>query len=232
MARPPKVDHVRDDFVKAVESALKLYEQVQQVGTIRGATNCPRLHAEHVRRVIELAFMGIVSAWEEFIERALVRYLAGAKTDSGYLPTLRLGAAKSLDHAYQVLTGDPSHDPARHFVSWNDPAAVSRLAKLYFDGGRPFSSTLESKCQNLNDATRLRNRVAHSSTKCREDFKIVARRFKGMGTDANLSQGYRVGDLLLEKAIRHFGNRAQSKGWTFFEAYCEMYREAAKAIVP
>jgi len=232
--RPPKVDHIREQFLSAIDSATKLYTQVQKVSTIRASPTHPRLHAEHVRRVVELAFMGIVASWEDFVEGTMVRYVAGAKTSSDYAPTLRLGAAKSLEHAYQLVTGDPDHDPAKHYVSWNDPVATCKLARVVFEAGRPYVGQLDNNnvSQLLKDATKLRNRVAHASVKCREDFKSVARRFKGLPNGAKLTQGYRVGDLLTEKAERHFGDRAKNKGSTFFEAYCDLYQKLAKKIVP
>lgn len=231
MGRLPKVDHVRDQFTDSVDSALSLFHQVQRVSTVRLTTQCPRLHVAQVRRVIELAFMGIVSAWEEFIERSLIRYLAGATTATGYSPQYKLGPASSLQHAYQALTGDPSHNPARHYVSWNDPGAVVNLALVFFEGGHPYHGPLTTRHQKFKDATKLRNRVAHQSDKCRSDFKEVALRFNGLPTNGKLKQGYRVGDLLLETAQRHFGQSAASRGLTFFEAYCEVFRTAAGQIV-
>lgn len=232
MARPPKVDHVRDEFINAVDSAVKLYDQVQKVGTVHASTKCERLHAQHVRRVIELAFMGTVSSWEEFIEQTMVRYLAGAAPHSGSRPGLKIGAAKTIRHAYQVLTADPDHDPMKNYISWNNPTAVAKRATLYFDGGAPYATPLKRYEANLQDAVKLRNRVAHSSRKCREDFKLVARRFRNDGPNGRLPQGYRVGDLLLEKAVRHFGTTARNQGLTFFEAYCDLFKAAARDIVP
>jgi hypothetical protein len=231
--RPPKVDQMLMEFLRALSSAENLYEQVQKVATVRATASHPRLHVKQVRRVVELAFMGLIAAWEDFLEGTLVRYVAGAKTKSGFKPNLRVGAAKSIEHAYQLVTGDPDHDSSKHYVSWNDPNAIGKLAKVLFEAGRPFAGNLDgTHCQSLKDAVKLRNRVAHSSEKCREDFKEVARRFNGLAKGGKLSQSYRVGDLLLSKAVRCFGDRARDKGWTIFEAYCEMYKELAKRIVP
>lgn len=232
MPNTVKVDHVRDNFITAAESATTLYDRVRLVGSIKSSSSIPRLHNDHVRRVIELAFMGLVSSWEDFLERSLVRYMAGALTKTGYQPFLRIGPAKSIEHAYQILTADPKHDPARNIISWNDPASVANRAKLYFQAGRPYAPVLTTHCSLMQDATKIRNRVAHSSEKCREDFKIVARKFKGLAKGAKLPKGYRAGYLLLAKADRQFGNRVKNKGWTIFQAYCELYKDSVNAIVP
>ena len=88
--RPPKIDHVRDTFTGSIESAEKLWTAVRYPSPDpnTGASR-PSLHAKHVRRVVELAFMGVIDAWEEFVTLTLVRYIAGAKCDAGYSPTAR-----------------------------------------------------------------------------------------------------------------------------------------------
>ena len=89
VGRQTKVNHIRDGFLSSIDSALKLYSSVQAMGTVRQSKTCPKLHVEHVRRVIELAFMGMVAGWEDFLEQTVVRYLTDAKTDSGFAPKLR-----------------------------------------------------------------------------------------------------------------------------------------------
>ena len=84
----------------------------------------------------------------------------------------------------------------------------------------------------MKHATKIRNRVAHGSTKCIEDFKKTAKHHLSIAKNGKLKQGYRVADLLRDKAVRHFGNEAKNKDWTFFEAYLDMYDTLAATIVP
>ena len=226
---PPKVDHLRVQFERSIDSASKLYASVLKVGGINPAAKCPRLHTQHVRRVVELAFLGVVGFWEEFLEHTLVRYIAGAETKHGYAPTLRLGKAASIDHAYHLITGDPGFDPTRGFVGLSDPTKTMDLAKLYLEGGRPYVPALMKKKDHLIDAIRLRNRVAHSSTKSREDFKKTAHHLLNK---RKLTQGYRVGTLLTSHATRHFGRSAADRNLTYFQAFMEMYSKLSKKIVP
>ena len=230
--RPPKVDHIRDSFVGAIESAGKLYTSVLAVSGINPAIQGPRLHSEHVRRVVELAFLGVVGSWEEFLELTLVRYIAGAKCDGGYRPTLRLGKAADIRHAYHLVAGDSYFDPSNGFIGLSDPRKTVNIAKLFFEGGRPYANALQKKQDRLIDAVRLRNRVAHSSTKSREDFKRTARTLLNLGEEGRLSQGFRVGDLLVATADRHFGRSAADRGITFFQAFMEMFSTLALRIVP
>lgn len=230
--RPPKVDHLRVGFVGAIRSARGLYSSVQAVGAINPATQCPTLHTEHVRRVVELAFMGVIGSWEEFLEQTLVRYIAGAKCDGGYKPSLRLGKASSIQHAYHLITADPHFEPTSRFIALSHPSTTIDLAKLFLEGGRPYAVALQKKTDRLLDAVRLRNRIAHSSTKSREDFKLTARSFLNLGTHGKLTKGYRVGDLLTASAQRHFGLVAATQQKTYFEAFMMMFADLAEQIVP
>jgi hypothetical protein len=84
----------------------------------------------------------------------------------------------------------------------------------------------------LQSAVKIRNRVAHSSEKCKEDFKKVAKVHLGLLPTAKLKQGYTVGDLLVAKPVAVFKASLQARYQTYFETYCELYRYLANKIVP
>ena len=230
--KSPKVDHIRKAFVRSIESAESLYQSVRGLEGINPASRQRSLHSKHVRRVVELAFMGVVAEWEEFLEQTLVRYMAGARCDNGYAPKIRLGYADSITHAYQLIAHDPKYDPSRGFIALSSSKATLDLATLFFENGEPYKSALAVKRDRLADAVHLRNRIAHSSTKVRQDFKQTALRFLNRGEDGKLSQGYRVGDLLLTEAERHFGEDVAQREITFFQAFMEMFTELSQNIVP
>ena len=230
--RPPQVDHVRESFLRASSSARDLVRAVGQVSAIRQNPNCPTLHPEQARRVVELAFLGLVSAWEEFLEQTFVRYLAGAKAASGFTPALRLGKASTIAHSYHLISGDPDFDPSRNYSKFGEPKWVIAIAKNYFALGAPYATCLQPHLDPLQHAIKLRNRVAHSSTKCREDFKKTARVHLGLQPNVGVGQGYGVGDLLLEPAQRIFGQEAVAKNWNYFQAYNARLRAISRRIVP
>lgn len=183
-------------------------------------------------RLVELAFLGLVSAWEEFLEQSFVRYLAGAKADDASSPTLRLGKATDISHSYHLISGDPSYDPAKNYSKFGDPKWVIAIAKNYMALGAPYATKLHPNVQVLQSAVKLRNRVAHNSEKSREDFKKTAREHLGLAEGAALTQGYSVGDLLLAPAERLFGAQARDRDWTFFTAYNARMRKLAREIAP
>lgn len=230
--RPSKVDHILATFLRESESARDLVIAVTQVSAIHPNTQGPRLHPEQARRVVELAFLGLVSSWEEFLEQSFVRYLAGAESENGYKAPLRLGKSSNIAHSYHLVSGDPSFDPSRSYSKFGDPKWVVEISKNYFNLGAPYSPLLHANIDIIQHAVKIRNRVAHNSTKCKEDFKKSAKIHLGLAPNQTLRQGYTAGDLLLTKADRLFGQKAKDKNWTYFYAYAVKLRSMARAICP
>lgn len=230
--RPPKVDHVRESFLRDTESARDLIVAVRDISAIRRRDDGPKLHPEQARRVFELAFLGMISSWEEFLEQSFVRYLAGATFGNNSGPTLRVGKSSSIAHSYHLISGDPTFDPSRSYSRFSDPKWVIAMSKNYFELGAPYAPQLHANLDILQHAIKLRNRVAHNSTKSREDFKQSALQHLGRPNNSSLPQGYSVGDLLLTKADRLFGQEAKDKRWEFFLAYGNRLRRMARQICP
>jgi hypothetical protein len=230
MGRPPRVDHLRDWFLGSIDSAEWLVDAVKPLSAFNPATQQRSLHPKHVYRIVELAFLGLVATWEEFLESTFVRYLAGAQSDNGYKPAARVGYTKNIEHSYQVISGNPAYDVESDFLKFSDAKWTMGQARIYFEAGRPYATYLGSKLDRLSDAAVLRNRVAHSSDKARADFYRVALNFLAPPT-GQLTQGFGVGELLMSEAVRHFGQLAAQNHQSFFKAFAEMYRTLANSIV-
>lgn len=230
--RAPSVGHVRESLIRAGASAMELTRSVAALSSLNPNVAGPRLHPEHARRVVELAFLGLVSAWEEFLERSFVRYLSGAKSESGYAAPLRMGKASSIEHAYHLISGDPDYDPSKNYSRFSEPKWVISTARNYMEQGAPYATRLQPNLQILQEAIRLRNRVAHNSSKCREDFKRSARVHLGLAADAPMVQGYGVGDLLTSPARLLFGQQARDRNWSYFQAYVGRFGALAASICP
>lgn len=227
--RPPKLTHVRDSFLKEITTARGLVATMlslpQQVHP-----NAPNgIHPKHVRQVVGLAFMGVIAAWEEFLERTLVRYVAGATADSGYTATPKFGRAQDIAHAYELLSQDPNYDPLKHYLKVSDARWVWRTADFFF--AHHHYGLLTSKADLLTNANRIRNRVAHDSDKCKADFKTAAVWFL-QPVNGQLTRGYSPGELLLATATRNFGNQINAANVSHFEAYMRMFESLANGIVP
>ena len=192
-------------------------------------TNPPSLHPKTARQIVGLAFMGLISSWEQCLERSLVRYLAGAATRSGYRPSLKHGQADSIAHAYEVLSLDPSYRPANSYLKVSDPSWTRNRSDFFFRR-HPYGC-LQNSADLIKHGNKIRNRVAHDSTKCKSDFKATCIHFLQPAND-QLSQGYSPGDLLLAPVERHFGQGAIQRQISHFKAYTERLTSLADNIVP
>ena len=227
--RPPKVNHVRESFLKEINSARALVSAVDQIPRKVRPSNQIGIHPKYVNQVTELAFMGVVSAWEEFLERSLVRYVAGAVADNGYSPSHKYGSGNSLSHAYELLSQSANYDPQKHYLKVSDPRWVWRTADFFFS--QHTYSCLSNKNDLLKGANNIRNRVAHDSEKCKADFKSTAIWFLSP-QNGQLTQGHGPGALLTMAVQRNFGQQVVQSGCSHFEAYMQLYEQLARSIVP
>ena len=222
--RPPKVDHIRKGFLNEIRSARTLVSTVGQLPRKIQPSNKVGIHPKYVEQITGLAFMGVVSAWEEFLELTLVRYVAGA-AGTNYSPVHKFGSANSIAHSYELLSQNPNYDPQKNYLKVNDSRWVLQVADFIFDQ-HPYGN-LSSKTELLRNALNIRNRIAHNSSKSRSKFKETAVWFLQPKNNL-LRRSYGPGTLLSDKVKRHF----KSKGQSHFIAYLDLYESLAEAIVP
>jgi hypothetical protein len=190
------------------------------------------LHPSQARRVVALAFLGALAAWEDFVEAVFVRYLAGATSPSGHEVTLRAGRAVSISHAYELVSGQKDYDPLKRFLVWSSPKEIVARADIFFYQGQPFRSAVGHWRDRLQDASVIRNRVAHHSQKARREFKAVALGHLGRPKTGKLTQGYSPGDLLVETSVRGFTSLEKEWRANYFLAYLNMFVDLADRLVP
>lgn len=227
--RPPKVDHVRDSLIGEIASARALVSAIDALPRKVRPSAVAGIHPKYVRQVVELAFMGMVASWEEFVEGTLVRYLAGARTNANYSPSHKHGSASDMAHAYELLSQDANYNSQKDYLKVSDPRWVWRSADFFFSQ-HPYGC-LNGKAELLKHANSIRNRVAHSSDKCRASFKQTAVYFLHPQNN-QLTQGYGPGALLLSPVQRHFDATTIQAEESHFNAYAEMYESLARVIVP
>ncbi len=231
MSRRPSLNTVSRTFITRVQSSLDLYGAVAQfaLGTWDAIQGWELLYPGQARRIVALAFMNLVIGWEEFVEASFVRYLAGSKSPGGWAPKLRLSRCKNLQHAYALIAGSADFDVTRQYLNWSSWPEVESRAEVFFVGGKPFTTLSELQKNRLKDAQIIRNRVAHSSTKCREDFKRVARQFCGLSGSQKLRKGIDVGQVLLDTSGRGFGC---GRGESLFIHYAYLFCDLAQLMAP
>ena len=130
--------------------------------------------------------------------------------------------------SYKLLAKSDKYDPEHDYLKFSESSWVVSQAEFYFVSGGPYS-VLKSNMARLKEASLLRNRVAHASTKAKNDFKKVALAYLNP-SGTSVGQGFRVGQLLSTKAERHFGESAKSSD--YFKAFCTLFQDMSKAICP
>lgn len=227
MAAKSKVEHIRRTFIGEIIRAQNMVHAIQELPRWSPKNQDNSIHTKHVNQIIELAFMGMVSAWEEFLEASLVRYMTGAATPNGYCPTPKFGRAKDMNHAYEILSHDPDYKRSKDYLKVTEPRGVWRNADFFFDQ-HPYGA-LNGKEGLIRHASAIRNRVAHNSEKCKEAFKSTA---TTLLNTKKLTSGYQAGTLLITPVQRAFPASYISRKLTHFDAFAELYEDLAKIIVP
>lgn len=230
------------NFHKAVNTSQRIYGPVRECCILNYENIIESdFHPAVAAKIIGLAFINLVAAWEEYVEETFVRYLIGARSKTGFYPKLRLGPCENLTHARHVLVcGTESSDRPR-YLHWSDYSWVVSAAKVFFVSGEPYTLVSDQFRMRLADAQTIRNRVAHSSTKAKSQFRKMSNRLAGDHPNAAMNRGFSPGVLLASQCPDY----AFDSSWLdekvsagehmwgdIFEAYTSMYIDLTNCITP
>jgi hypothetical protein len=229
---------VRKDFENAIETAFRIYaparhDCVWNYESINEGTFHPRV----AYKVVGLAFLSIVAAWEEYLENSFLRYMAGAKSESSYSPKLRIGKCKNTTHSIQALTGAINSNEATKIMRWSDYSWALTKAEIYFNKAEPYSKIPSLYQERIRDAQIIRNRIAHSSLKARNQFKKMANINIGNQVDSPMAFGFSPGKYLIytkpEIVFKKSWIDSKDCEWPdIFECYMHMFIEIIDIITP
>lgn len=169
--------HVLHELEKQIDSSQRLITKIRDLGL-------PQIQLEII---VELAFLRIFIAWENFLEGSFIRYLMGAKSPSGYKPKAFVNPY-NMEHALNFIS------QGKDYVKWNSASDVIDRSDVFFKNGEPFKNTLEASTTDLNEMNTIRNRIAHKSKSSQEKFNSLIRFKFGHGI-----RGMTPGRFLLEK---------------------------------
>lgn len=226
MSQKPNLNTVRNQFLKKIHSAEKIYEC---------STNLKQKHLLHptqAHKIIELAFLSMVGSWEEFLGASFMRYLCASKSPSGFTPPINQGMKQpSLKTAFKTLFKElKGWEPTlgRDYLSLTNIDKVTKAAKRFFVNGEPYSQTLTEYKSQLGIAQKARNRIAHDSEHCKKEFNHVVKEMRG-----TLRSGYSVGLFLLGSPQPVFLPATEEAHQTdLFTAYANLYAKLALEIAP
>lgn len=183
---------------------------VASVGSTRPLISVARRDA-----MTELAFLRAFLAWESFLEQSFMLYILGRKSP-GAAPPRRYAFPPSLAHANQWVIPE-----GRSYATWTNAAHVSARAERFFQGGRPFTTTLRANRNTLEEARTLRNAIAHASSSTQQKFENLVRQKL-----RTLPPNCTAGSFLVTTVPRSL------PPWSFFEFYTDRLTNYATLLVP
>jgi hypothetical protein len=167
-----KLNLVKEDLSKSLNKSEKLAIVASiwnRAGKINGV---PRFSTDHLDMIVGLAFLSGFLAWERFLEESFILYLLGKSAQNGYKPFCYV-IPKNRQHANEFCKGD------RKFADWNDVNFVTNRSNQFFLDGKPFTDSLRTVTNSLNNMKTIRNAIAHQSTESQERFENLVRRELG-----------------------------------------------------
>lgn len=130
----------------------------------------------------------------------------------------------------ESVSSKQGFNPSVDYLDWSNWIEVVRRAKIFFEDGAPFSYLSDNQRQLLKDSVIIRNRVAHSSYKCRRAFNGLARRYLGFRSDESLPKGFSVGRLLLSNKVRGFSK--DDKSDNYYQSFSVFFHKLADIMAP
>ena len=209
------VQHCLQDFTQSVQDSLDLAKEAQYFRVIHPDGSHRHIGIRRVELFAGLALLRIHMAWETFLESVFVRYMCGAKSATGFTPTLQSPPKPTIQAAMAELLGQ------NQYLNWT-PLNTVPWAKSYFDQGEPFDTAINAVTQTLNDITVVRNRLAHHSEFAASNFRSVV-----LNAFGYMPRGMNAGRFLLT-----INPSFSAASQTFLEYYANTLLGASLSIVP
>lgn len=202
MSQLVKLTQKFDRKVKSLESTCRRMED-QRVVQLLGVAD--------IEHVYESSFLTVCSNWEALLESVLVEAIVGQPHSSTNIRKHVQVNAKS--HVERILL-----HPSKDYLSLPTIKHAEEMAKLFIVNGLPISAIQESSRTYLQQATWIRNAVAHRSTHAVKMF-----RSKVPGVDQLQPIKRNPGSFLRHKFRVSPDQRR-------YELYFAAFRQAAKDI--
>jgi hypothetical protein len=227
----------RTNFLLALDTACRIYWPAREMcrytdESFNGSTYHPNVAA----KVVGLAFLSAVAAWEDFVEEIYLGYLSGYPAPNGYSPKLRTGTAKNKAHAQLLAAGESNEREAERKLRWSNFKWVSSLSQVHFVRDNVFTQVSETDVAWLELAQTVRNRIAHNSEKAKQQYKAALNRLMGENKDMALPRGFAPGKFLIYTTDADFQLSpllADDHHWPdVFEGYISLWQRLAIQLCP
>lgn len=204
------LDNHLTNFRAMCDRALQLYFDTVSLfneNQINGFT------ADMKYMIIENIILNVCSSWEKFLEDIFIAYMQGNQSENGI--AIRVYVSPTSDeHAYNLIKNVTT------YPDWTDIAKIMVNAENFFENGGPFK-LLHTLKGDLNAIKKIRNAIAHTSKKAREDFENLVR--------GNV--GHLPNDITPAKFVSEYKKGSKRTDPTFFEHYINFLKDSASMLV-
>ena len=135
--------------------------------------------------VAEVVLLRLTAITESAIEDLACKLVAGAPYTNGSYPS-PIHGARSIEGAHQAMC-TYGRTKAKRYLSWNSASAIRDNVSKVLSDAEPFVFRARAHGDLLDEVRIVRNRVAHSSSKARGEFREVVR--ATYGANVSLSVG-------------------------------------------
>lgn len=229
--------NAKTKFLASLDTARRIYAPAREMccytyESFNDTTYQPNVAA----KVVGLAFLAAVAAWEDFVEDIYLGYLSGYPAPNGYRPVLRAGPAQNKTHALTLAAGESNEREAERKLRWNSFKWVQSLATVHFAPANVFAEVTDKDVSWLDLAQTVRNRIAHSSEKSKHQYKVALNKLMGDDPASPLPPGFAPGKFLIyrtnaDKQLRPL--MQDDHNWPdVFEGYLSLWARLADQLCP
>lgn len=227
----------KKQFFRSLDTAVRIYAPAREMCRFNAESFGETVYQPNVAaKVVSLAFLSAVAAWEDFVEDVYLGYLCGYAAPNGYKPRLLAGPAQNKTHALKLAAGESNEKEAERKLRWNSFKWVQGISSVHFENNNVFAKVTPQDVAWLDLAQIVRNRVAHNSEKAKSQFKVALNLLVNSKKDDPLPYGFSPGRFLIFRtdAAKELMPLAQDHHhWPdVFEGYMSLWERLANELCP
>jgi hypothetical protein len=129
-----------------------------------GTNACQLLHHKRIEAAYEMAFLRVFIAWEDLLEQAFIRYLAGYSNSRG-----RLTPARGITFSANIAASEAQLYGGQQYVLWHStPKVIARSQRFFLLGLH--EQVCQSNLARLEAFAAIRHRIAHGQDDAKTKF--------------------------------------------------------------
>lgn len=204
------LDNYLNDFISKCDWALEVYFDAL---SLYNENKAEGFTVDMKNMIIENLILNIYSSWEKFLENIFIAYMQGNISDKG-VPITRYVSPINDEHAYNIIKN------ITLYPDWTDIDKILINAQNFFENGGSFK-LLKTLKGELYSIKKIRNAIAHTSKKAKQDFENLVRG----------KVGHLPTDISPVKFVSEYKKGENKDSPTYFEYYINFLKDSATMLV-